>query len=209
MQQSEFVKPLPASLDAERALLGATLLDQSAALKVFALVRENDFSLSENRVVYRHALLVSAQGSAPDLSTVTESLRSAGDLERGGGAGYISGLIDGVPCVSNVEHYARIVRDKARMRALIAYAENLQRRAFDAGEFDADQLIERAVSEVLSIAGGDGGLVLVLCSTSSLYKWALPPLSVAAVSPLSARPQSLDRPRKPQRQFTRISGTAH
>ncbi len=151
-------RPLPHNLDAERALLGAALL--GAAVEVFAAgVREGHFFLPEHRVTFRHIELVHAQGSVPDLVTVYDSLRPAGDLERAGGAGYVASLIDGVPSVLNVANYAAILRDKAKLRGLIHWADNLQRRALDQAE-STDQLIEGAVSDVVGIANGDSNRVV-------------------------------------------------
>jgi len=92
------------------------------------------------------------------LITIIDSLRSNGDLERSGGAGNISSLTDGIPSIFNVPHYAAIVRNKSRLRNLIHWSESLKQRAFSE-ENDAEQLIESAISEILSIADDDGGLV--------------------------------------------------
>ena len=68
---------------------------------------------------------------AIDLVTLTESLHRTGELESSGGAPYLAALADGMPRVSNVEHYARIVREKALLRNLIHATHNIQQRALE------------------------------------------------------------------------------
>ncbi len=154
---TEIDKPLPASPDAERSVLGASLLGKT--LEVLAAgVRARHFSVDEHRFIFRHIELVHAHGSEPDLVTVTASLHSAGYLDRAGGAAYIAKLVDGVPKVSNVAHYAAIVRDKATLRRLAHCGDDLKQRALsDEYGDNARELIEYGVSKILSIAENGGG----------------------------------------------------
>ncbi len=110
-------RPLPHNLDAERALLGAMLLD-NAALSTFELVRPDDFFLPEHKKIARALLQMREDGKAADLVTLTEQLERRGELDPAGGAAYVARLVDGVPDVSNVEHYVRIIKDKSALRSL-------------------------------------------------------------------------------------------
>jgi replicative DNA helicase len=88
---------------------------------------------------------------AIDLVTLTESLHRVGELESSGGAPYLAALADGMPRVSNVEHYARIVREKALLRNLIHATHNIQQRALE-GEDGADTILDNAESSIFAIA---------------------------------------------------------
>jgi replicative DNA helicase len=88
---------------------------------------------------------------AIDLVTLTESLHRVGELESSGGAPYLAALADGMPRVSNVEHYARIVREKALLRNLIHATHNIQQRALE-GEDGADTILDNAESSIFALA---------------------------------------------------------
>jgi replicative DNA helicase len=152
-------KALPNNQDAERALLGAALLNANSAVETFTLVRPDDFFNGYHQTIFRYIELVHAQGGAPDLVTVSDAIRSAGKLDAAGGAGYIASLIDGVPKLSNIAYYADIVRKKAKLRGLIHFCDLISRDAWD-GTGTPEQLIEAAVSGVLSVADGDDSAAL-------------------------------------------------
>src|SRR6201988_3370365 len=88
---------------------------------------------------------------AIDLVTLTESMHRVGELESSGGAPYLASLADGIPRVSNVEHSARIVREKALLRNLIHATHNIQQRALE-GEDGAGAILDNAESSIFAIA---------------------------------------------------------
>src|SRR5216684_7660545 len=112
-------RPLPSNLDAERSILGAILLDNHALNTAIENVRPEDFFLDQHRRVYTQMIAVGESQQAIDLVTLTEELHRHGELEASGGASYLAQLLDGVPHISNIEHYARIVKEKAILRNLI------------------------------------------------------------------------------------------
>ena len=77
-------------------------------------------------------------------------MERSGELEAAGGAAYLAQLVDGVPRITNVEHYARIVKEKALLRNLIHAAHAIQEQALDADD-DADAILDRAESIHFSI----------------------------------------------------------
>jgi putative DNA primase/helicase len=123
-------RPLPYNLDAERALLGAILLGQRPAV---LCIRALDFFLPEHRVIFTRACEMAAEGIPIDLVTVLDVLERHGQVEAAGGAGYLAQLVDGVPRVSNVGHYAAIVREKAELRRLAVLGDTLRETALQAG----------------------------------------------------------------------------
>jgi replicative DNA helicase len=80
-----------------------------------------------------------------------EDLSRRGELEAAGGIAYLSQLADGLPRVTNVEHYARIVKEKAVLRSLIFSASAIQEQALAAGD-DADVILDRAESVIFQLA---------------------------------------------------------
>ncbi|MCL6482303.1 MAG: replicative DNA helicase, partial [Firmicutes bacterium] len=109
--QSVLDRPLPYNLDAERSILGAVLLDNHVLDAALEQLRPEDFFLDQHRRIFERMVACREAGDVIDLVTLTEHLRRRGELEAVGGAAYLSQLVDGVPRVSNVEHYARIVKE--------------------------------------------------------------------------------------------------
>src|ERR1700741_1761620 len=144
-------KPLPNNLDAERSVLGAVLLDNNALNAAIENLRAEDFFLDQHRRVFTQMIALAEAQQAIDLVTLTEELHRRGELEASGGAPYLASLTDGVARVSNVEHYARIVKEKAVLRNLIHTTHNIQQRAFE-GEDGADAILDGAESSIFALA---------------------------------------------------------
>jgi len=144
-------RPLPNNLDAERSVLGAVILDNNALNTALETLRAEDFFLDQHRRVFTQMIALAETQQAIDLITLTEELDRRGDLEAAGGTPYLASLADGMPRVSNVEHYARIVKEKAMLRNLIHATHNIQQRAFEA-EDAADAILDNAESSIFAIA---------------------------------------------------------
>jgi replicative DNA helicase len=144
-------KPLPNNLDAERSVLGAILLDNHALNPAIEHLRPEDFFLDQHRRVFTQMIALGEGQQAIDLVTLTEELNRKGELEASGGAPYLASLADGMPRVTNIEHYARIVKEKAILRNLIHATHNIQQRAFE-GEDGADAILDNAESSIFALA---------------------------------------------------------
>jgi hypothetical protein len=140
-------RPLPNNLDAERSILGAILLDDHALSTAIENVRPEDFFLDQHRRIYARMIALGESQQAIDLVTLTEDLHRLGELEASGGNAYLSALADGMPRVSNVEHYARIVNEKALLRAGVHLAYKLQQDFF-AGASPAAEISARGVERL-------------------------------------------------------------
>ncbi len=151
---------LPHEPEAERAVLGAILLDPGALLQVLEKLAGGEFYLEAHRITYQACVTLHQKGQAADLLTVTNHLREEGKLERVGGASYLSSLVDVLPDVANVAHYAEIVHDKHVKRRLISAAQRiLTTCTLDQG--GAREAVEVAQRDVYTIAEDtlSGGLV--------------------------------------------------
>ena len=148
---STLERPMPSNLDAERCILGAILLDNNALNTAIEALKPEDFFIPQHRSIFNQMMALGEAQHAIDLVTLTEELHGRGELESSGGAPYLASLVDGVPRVSNVEHYARIVKEKAMLRNLIHATHNIQQHAFD-GEDGADTILDNAESSIFALA---------------------------------------------------------
>jgi len=126
-------RPLPQNLEAERSILGAILLDNHALNAAVERVRSEDFFLSQHRQIFERMVQLAEKQQAIDVVTLMEDLSRRGELESAGGVAYLSQLADGLPRVTNVEHYARIVKEKSVLRNLAFSAAAIQEQALAAG----------------------------------------------------------------------------
>ncbi|MCD4748353.1 MAG: replicative DNA helicase [Thermoanaerobaculales bacterium] len=148
----------PADLEAERAVLGAILVEPVALNTVMERLEEQDFYLDQHRIVYGACITLQQRGQAADLLTVTNHLREEALLERVGGAVLVSALVDALPDIANVAYYAEIVFDKAVKRRLMHAARSiLDTCGIDQGEAkEAVALAQQAVYKIAEDTLGGG-----------------------------------------------------
>src|SRR5438093_3083892 len=144
-------RTLPHNLEAERSVLGAILLHNDAFNHAAELIDARDFFRDAHRRIFEKMIALSERSHAIDLVTLKEELARSGELEEVGGPAYIASLADGVPRSANVEHYARIVKEKATLRNLIHSANRILSDAYRAEE-DADVILDGAEKAIFEIA---------------------------------------------------------
>jgi replicative DNA helicase len=115
----------PHNNEAERALLGAMLLKSSAFTAAAAAVQAGDFYHPAHGHIYDAITTLYTQGTPIDVVTVADRLDRAGLLDAIGGAGTLTDILGEVASIGNAEHYADIVADLARQRALIGIAAEI------------------------------------------------------------------------------------
>ncbi|MDR1256280.1 MAG: replicative DNA helicase [Spirochaetaceae bacterium] len=134
----------PHNEDAERAALGAMLLDAEAVPAAQQYLRPEDFYSAVNGRIYRAIrALYDDGGKKADIITVRDALQQAGNLDTAGGEAYIASLTSVVPTSANIEYYAQIVQDCALRRSLIQAAAKISAHSYDISE-DAGLLLEKA-----------------------------------------------------------------
>ncbi|MGA9564893.1 MAG: replicative DNA helicase [Candidatus Korobacteraceae bacterium] len=143
---------LPASIDAERSILGAILMetllfDQAAQLK------PDDFSLDAHRRIFSRMRDLQDAGRPVDMITLAEELDRRKEVEAIGGVAYLSSLIDGLPERPSIEHYVRIVRNKSQLRGLINIAQNAIAEAIEHSD-EAEEVINRAEQGIFQLSEG-------------------------------------------------------
>jgi replicative DNA helicase len=117
----------PQNLEAEESVIGAMLLSPTAIGTVTEILDASDFYRESHGTMYRAALALWGKGEPVDAITLTDELEERGELERVGGTARIAELAALVPSTSNVEHYARIVKETATLRALIRVGQEISR----------------------------------------------------------------------------------
>jgi replicative DNA helicase len=137
----------PYSQEAEAAVLGGILLNNDALFVVQDVLRPEDFYVEAHRRVYSAVEDLSKRGLPVDHVTLGNELTRRGDLDKIGGAAALDELTDRVATVANVEHYARIVKEKAAVRRMIYAAQQVVADGF--GDFgDAGDFLDAAESAI-------------------------------------------------------------
>jgi replicative DNA helicase len=144
-------RTLPHNLEAERSVLGAILLHNDAFNHAAEIIDAPDFYRDAHRRIFEKMVKLSERGDAIDLVTLKEELGRSGELDEVGGPAYIAALVDGVPRSTNVEHYAKIIKDKSTLRSLIYSANKILGAAYDAEE-DVDVILDQAEHAIFAIA---------------------------------------------------------
>jgi replicative DNA helicase len=142
---------LPANVEAERSILGAILLDNFSYNQAAEHLKAEDFSLDSHRRIYSRMVDLAESARAIDMITLVEELERNKELEAIGDVGYVSGLIDGVPDRPSIEHYIKIVRDKALMRGLIHVANSAIARASDQSD-PAEEVLNDAEAAIFQLS---------------------------------------------------------
>jgi replicative DNA helicase len=147
----DLLPEVPTNLDAERSVLGAIILDNDALNIVVAAIHPEDFFLLENQKIFRRMVQLSGKSIPIDFVSLHEEFSRTGDLESVGGAAYISALPEGLPRVSNVAYYARIVKQKSSLRQLARTGYEIQQEALAFRGEDANEILARAGERIAAM----------------------------------------------------------
>jgi len=145
------VHTLPANVEAERSILGAILLDNLAYNEAAEHLKPEDFSLDSHRRVFARMVDLAESSRPIDMITLVEELDRRKELEARGDVGYVSGLVDGVPDRPSIEHYIKIVRDKALLRGLIHAANAAIARAAEQSD-PAEEILNDAEAAIFQLS---------------------------------------------------------
>ncbi|MFW6312733.1 MAG: replicative DNA helicase [Spirochaetota bacterium] len=143
----------PHNAEAELATLGAILLDPDALGRVLESLRPDDFYRAANGKIFSSVISLWERSEAIDLITLTDALRTQGDLDAVGGPAYVSTLTSSVPTSANVEYYAKIVRETSVRRRLLKAANEMIAEAMREG-VESREIVEEAERRIFEISEG-------------------------------------------------------
>jgi replicative DNA helicase len=144
-------RTLPHNLEAERSVLGAILVHNDAFNLAAQVIDSTDFYRDAHRRIFDKMVALNERHDAIDFVTLKEELARSGQLDEVGGPAYIASLADGVPRATNVEYYAKIVKEKSTLRNLIYAANKILSNAYEADQ-ESDIVLDEAESAIFAVA---------------------------------------------------------
>lgn len=141
----------PQNIEAEQSVLGALLIDKDAIVKVAEILRADHFYRDAHAEIYNAVLSLYEKREPADIVTVTDELKLRGTYDESGGAGYLTTLVNFVPTSAHIEHYARIVKDKAVRRQLISASARISEMGYEEGQ-DVKELMDVAEQSLFGIS---------------------------------------------------------
>ena len=146
----------PQSLDAEKSLLGALLMDKEAFNKIADIISPPDFYQRNHETIYEAALRLYERQEPIDLLSLSNKLSDMKELEKIGGLAYLTSLASGVPTSAHIVTYANIVKRKKMLRDLIDAAHHIIGLGYREEE-DVDNLLDQAEKKLFSVSQKSGG----------------------------------------------------
>jgi len=140
----------PHAPEAEMAVLGAIMLDNQVLASVAEFIVADDFYAPANQKIYAKMIDLDTEGTAIDLVTMQEALRTSGELDQVGGVIYLSDLLDRVATAANADYYANIIVQKSRLRELIRTTTRLTGQCYQGPE-DVETFIDEAERSIFEI----------------------------------------------------------
>jgi len=179
-------RPQPNSVEAERAVLGAVMLEGAGSLRDLDELAIDDLMTPAHREILAAMRDLRARGVAVDLVTLEVEMRARGQLGRlDGGAAYLSALPGDAPC-ANLEHHVAIVRDLAARRRLIAAGADLASRAH--GGDDPAEIIDETRAQLARIGSGRADVeIATISEITAAETEPLPPTISSGIGPLDAQ----------------------
>lgn len=152
----------PQSIEAEIAVLGSMLIEDDALGHAVEIVKPSFFYRDAHRKIFEAIIDLYNANKAVDLVTLTEELKRRKELDDIGGPAYVTELTAAVPTAANVQHYAKIVKEKSILRSLITASTGIIAKSYD-GAQDATKLLDQAEKQIFDIAGKSlqGGAVSI------------------------------------------------
>jgi replicative DNA helicase len=150
MTSDAFERALPNSSEAERAILGAILLDNGLINQAIEQLGASDFYVPSHRRIYTAMIALFERGAEINPVLIGEELKKESALESIGGVSFITNLTYGLPHSTNIVHYAKVVRGKSMLRKLIKTANQITNLALDE-EDEPEVIVEQAERAIFSL----------------------------------------------------------
>ena len=140
----------PQSLDGEQALLGSIMLKPEAIHDILDVTKPESFYAQKHQIIWSGMMDLFSKRMPIDLLSLSTKLEEIGELEKIGGATYLTELVNMVPSAANISHYAGIVQKKYMMRRLIEASEKISHLGYDEAS-ELEYLLEEAQKTVYDV----------------------------------------------------------
>ncbi|MGI6658722.1 MAG: replicative DNA helicase [Dethiobacteraceae bacterium] len=141
----------PQNIEAEQSVLGSMLIDRDAIITAAEMLKPSDFYRDGHQKIFTAMLALAERNEPVDLITLAEELEQQKQLEAIGGLPYLTTLANLVPTAANIGYYAKIVQEKAVLRAMIHAATGIVSRCFEANE-PLEEIIDEAEKTIFEIS---------------------------------------------------------
>ena len=147
---------LPHDLAAEQSVLGSVFISPDSLIFLADELTPDDFYKPANKIVFKTMLSLFEKGEPIDATTMVSTLTNQGDISKIGGITYIVELVNSTPTSKNVEHYAKLVKEKATLRKMIADLSDSLSSAYQ-GDVSIDDIIAKTEKSILDISNQNTG----------------------------------------------------
>ena len=144
-------RALPNSAEAERAILGGIVLDNSLISQAVELLKPEDYYVPSHRRIFTAMIGLFERGAEINPILIGEELKKENALESVGGISFITNLTYGLPHSTNIEHYAKVVRGKSMLRQLVKAANKITQEALEQ-EDEPEIILDHAEHEIFQLA---------------------------------------------------------
>lgn len=153
---SEDFRILPHDLVAEQSVLGAVFISPETMISLADELTPDDFYKPANKIVFKTMLSLLEKGEPIDATTMVSALTNQGDISNIGGINYVVELVNSTPTSKNVEHYAKLVKEKATLRKVIADLSDSLSSAYQ-GDVSIGDIIAKTEKSLLNISNHNVG----------------------------------------------------
>ncbi len=145
-------KKLPAAIEAEKALLGALLLNDENVAQAVEVLTPDDFYIHSHKAIYEGIVTLSQRNERLDIVTLQNELEKKGALEKVGGVAYLLGLQENIPALGLVTQHGKIIKEKAVLRELINSATNIITTCYNQEDQEISGILDTAEKTIFQIS---------------------------------------------------------
>jgi len=144
-------KPLPSSPETEKAILGAIILDNTLIAQAIEMLKATDFYVPSHRRIFTAMIALFERGSEINPILIAEELRKDNSLDSSGGVLFLTNLTYGLPHVTSIAQYAKVVRGKSLLRQLVRVANKITAEALEE-EDEPQHILDHAEHAIFALA---------------------------------------------------------
>jgi replicative DNA helicase len=154
-ENAVLLKGLPSNVEAEKFVLGSILLSDQVFPQVAGALEADDFTLEKHRRIFARMSELNDRGENIEYMTLIDQLEKHSQLDSIDGVAYIASLTEGMPRLSSIDSYIKIVKDKSLLRRLIFTSQSIVSQCIDSAD-EVDDILAEAESSIMKV--GDAQL---------------------------------------------------